>query len=261
METLDFYLCILYTAVHSYRSASLVKPLPDSITSLEELTAHFEDKTDSGSLSWVNRETSNYLCQPFTPSLTSEFISQEEKYLPQFVLTIKAPREPEEFTRLSAAHGTRIAFHGTHTENVYSILKNGLAGHLNRRALFGSGIYLSSDLDIAYSFAQSGKTWPLSKLGGNMRCVLVCKVVKSFQVRVGKEKLSGISFDTGSLPHNYFVVENNDHVQITHVLIYTVPKKPGKSWLKTHGVLVLYVFLLLAVCLFTNQRKILKLFK
>ena len=50
---------------------------------------------------------------------------------------------------------SKLAFHGSKPENFYSILQHGLVNCLNKRGLFGSGTYLSTEIDVALSFAPA----------------------------------------------------------------------------------------------------------
>lgn len=67
-------------------------------------------------------------------------------HVPEYIVEV-APAEADKrspaefetaFDQLAAENGTRLAFHGTAMENVYSILHNGLASHLNEAITRGS---------------------------------------------------------------------------------------------------------------------------
>ena len=55
----------------------------------------------------------------------------------------------------SISRTSKLAFHGSKPENFYSILQHGLVNCLNKRDLFGSGTYLSTEIDVALSFAPA----------------------------------------------------------------------------------------------------------
>ena len=55
----------------------------------------------------------------------------------------------------SKSRNSKLAFHGSKPENFYSILQHGLVNCLNKRDLFGSGTYLSTEIDVALSFAPA----------------------------------------------------------------------------------------------------------
>lgn len=89
--------------------------------------------------------------------------------------SLDAHREP-------AFRHSVLAFHGTHLENLHSILHCGLQNasgtKLQRNgAIFGGGIYLSTSYDVAFTFAQPHDSgWSRSTLGRKLRCLLVCEV-------------------------------------------------------------------------------------
>jgi hypothetical protein len=82
----------------------------------------------------------------------------------------------------NAAAGRRIiGFHGTDAASVHSILHQGLLTASGTRlqttgAVFGQGIYLSTDFSTAFSFTKVRDAWQHSMLGRYLRCVLVCDV-------------------------------------------------------------------------------------
>jgi poly[ADP-ribose] polymerase 16 len=60
-------------------------------------------------------------------------------------------------------------------------LHNGLLAASGTRlqttgAVFGVGIYLSTDFNVAYSFSKSQQGWAGSSIGRHLRCVLLCEV-------------------------------------------------------------------------------------
>ncbi|PNH06576.1 Poly [ADP-ribose] polymerase 6 [Tetrabaena socialis] len=74
-----------------------------------------------------------------------------------------------------------IAYHGTHLENLHSIVHTGLQNLSGTRlqrtgANFGAGIYLSTNYDTAFSFCQPCPSWPRSRYGTKLRVLLVCEV-------------------------------------------------------------------------------------
>lgn len=79
------------------------------------------------------------------------------------------------------------AYHGTDFANVHSILHNGLLAASGTRlqttgAIFGCGVYLSSDFNVAYSFCKAREAWANSCIGKHLRCVLLCQVDRSAAV-------------------------------------------------------------------------------
>lgn len=265
---IDFFMSILFAVLKSYKCSSLMKPLPSFIQSPDELVDFLDSSSypnfssnDKNFSDWLLENAQRYevlTCHPDNIEKMGIVVPLNSKNKPNYVVRIKDPRLPPGFSEQVTECGSSIGYHGTHTENIFSILQNGLSGHMSKRALFGAGTYLSNDLDVAFSFATQGKSWPRSLLGRDLKCVLVCQAVKSQQVRQGKDKLAGISLDTDTLPHNYFVVENNDHVAVTHILLYLTKVGSGRDrraqggrirqFFRCYGVVLLYGLILLFVC-------------
>ena len=268
---LDFILSLLYCSAGSYKHSSLIDPFPDGFSNSSALTSWMEtldplvlSDGPTQFISWINS-----FSEKFSFLLTSPKIFEEETGIPSGNKNIPKPHyivkfyghRNERFDDLANFYGTDIGFHGTPTENVYNILNNGPIGSHNRRSLFGQGTYLSSDLGVALSFSKAGVSWKKSILGSNMICVLQCDVLRSDQVKKGVSKLSGISLDTHSLPHNYFVVKDDDHVRVTHVLVYV--SKPSKnalgllgriiSVLKSYWLIITFVLIFFIACFQTKK--------
>ena len=91
-----------------------------------------------------------------------------------------------------------IAYHGTAFENIWSILHFGLLNHLQTRALFGPGIYLSLDIGTAMSFSKSLKQ--VNNVCKNYAyfVVLKCEVRDCVDVRRGKDSSGRGNFDFSS---------------------------------------------------------------
>lgn len=45
--------------------------------------------------------------------------------------------------------------------------------------MFGEGIYFSTELTVAFAFANAGPTWRFSSLGGRQHCLFVCGIDKA----------------------------------------------------------------------------------
>lgn len=76
-----------------------------------------------------------------------------------------------------------LAYHGTDFSAVHSILHQGLLAASGTRlqttgAVFGQGIYLSTDFATSFQFTKGRPAWQHSTLGANLRCVLVCEVAE-----------------------------------------------------------------------------------
>jgi len=119
------------------------------------------------------------------------------------------------------------AFHGTSFECLHSILRSGLipASSSNTRLerngkAFGEGIYLTTELPVAYSFCSGSERWKGSTLapeGTRLRCILVCGVKKN----VPKDKLELVSKKNGDPPpEHYLVIDRPDLITIQYILVY-----------------------------------------
>lgn len=94
--------------------------------------------------------------------------------------------------RAAAAAGQRslLAYHGTDLASVHSILHTGLLSASGTRlqttgAVWGHGVYLSTDFSTAFQFTKGRRAWQHSSLGQHLRCVLVCEVAEQATQRAG----------------------------------------------------------------------------
>jgi len=118
-----------------------------------------------------------------------------------------------------------LGFHGSAFENYHSIIRNGLDNSFGKdTSLFGDGIYLSEDRDVAFSFLKCGPNYYQNSLfGKQVGCIVCAEVIKDPQhVRVSTDQaaLSGISLSDSKLPKGYIVVESNEYVCIRYILVY-----------------------------------------
>lgn len=96
-----------------------------------------------------------------------------------------------------------LAFHGTDFSAMHSILQQGLLAASGTRlqttgAVFGQGIYLSTDFTTAFQFTKGRPAWQHSMLGRHLRCVLVCEVAEAATVsQTGTQ--SGSRYEQASL--------------------------------------------------------------
>ncbi|GLG99730.1 Protein mono-ADP-ribosyltransferase PARP16 [Gryllus bimaculatus] len=120
---------------------------------------------------------------------------------------------------------TLFAFHGSRLENFHSILHHGLQQHLTKNALFGRGIYLSSELSVSLPYSPMGYGWGRSLLGDQMSCVALCEMIDHPDVKCQSEasdKNRALNTDSigGEVPKKYYVVVNSDLVRVRHLLVY-----------------------------------------
>jgi len=246
-DELDFTLCIFCSALSSYRCQTVLKPFPSTHSHypdpIDQLFNDFKlitssdppQSSDNGNVTdlttWLLQKSNPLILKPLQPDAFAEYCGGNKHVAkPEYTVQITTPPN-DRFHALSIEHGTTTAFHGTHTENVYSILHTGLVGNLNKRALFGEGTYLSSDLGVALSFSKQGIDWVPSRLGASLMCVLVCDVINSDQVKKGKSEQAGLDFAGNKIPHNYFIVRNDEHVRVKEILVYVTKRSKSKSGL------------------------------
>ncbi|GLG99731.1 Poly [ADP-ribose] polymerase [Gryllus bimaculatus] len=149
---------------------------------------------------------------------------------------------------------TLFAFHGSRLENFHSILHHGLQQHLTKNALFGRGIYLSSELSVSLPYSPMGYGWGRSLLGDQMSCVALCEMIDHPDVKcqsegnnvnvevvhasgallddtweppftlqsIASDKNRALNTDSigGEVPKKYYVVVNSDLVRVRHLLVY-----------------------------------------
>jgi hypothetical protein len=97
------------------------------------------------------------------------------------IIKLQHCNHPTDEQGLQAGKQRLMAYHGTDFANVHSILHNGLLAASGTRlqtygAVFGSGVYLSSDFDVAFAFSKGAEAWGSSCIGRQLRCVLLCDV-------------------------------------------------------------------------------------
>jgi len=112
-------------------------------------------------------------------------------------------------------------------ENFHSIVRNGLDSTYGKEtSLYGEGIYLSEDRDVAFTFLKCGKNFYNNSIFGKEVGCLVCGEVikhpKHVRISSEKETSAGISIndDEAKLPKGYIVVESNDYVMVKYLLVY-----------------------------------------
>eukprot|EP00850_Spirogloea_muscicola_P011695 SM000073S21471 [mRNA] locus=s73:535288:537284:+ [translate_table: standard] len=150
---------------------------------------------------------------------------------------------PAVFNEARRQHGSFMAFHGTAAENLHSILRCGLLNMSGTRlqkngAMFGDGVYLTTDAAVALAFSSPADIWERSALGGHTRYLLLCEVADapgavtySQRRRTDKEwrqrtplpsHCAPAGVDAGELG-TYIVVANPDLVRVAFILVYLEP--------------------------------------
>eukprot|EP01127_Copromyxa_protea_P018779 TRINITY_DN5980_c0_g1_i2.p1 TRINITY_DN5980_c0_g1~~TRINITY_DN5980_c0_g1_i2.p1 ORF type:complete len:357 (-),score=55.16 TRINITY_DN5980_c0_g1_i2:57-1127(-) len=130
------------------------------------------------------------------------------------------------FEKAKAEFGSTMGFHGSPFENFHSILRNGLDATFGKEtSLFGDGIYLSSDRDVAFSFLKNAKNFAKnSALGDRLGCLVCAEVAcKPQVVRLSPQEANIRNLSDNAdpeLPRGYIVVGENEYVCIKYILLY-----------------------------------------
>lgn len=107
--------------------------------------------------------------------------------------------------------------------------------------IFGAGVYLSTDLGVAYSFCKAGTGWTHSVCGSRVKYLLVCEVAGIHARRSDATTFKPGSYAaednptvhrllndnpmSDSVPNTYVLVKNSDLVKIRYVFVYTEPSR------------------------------------
>jgi hypothetical protein len=121
------------------------------------------------------------------------------------------------------AEGTWVwAYHGTASENLHSILCNGLrvfsgTRHEANGSIFGDGVYFAEDPGVSFGFTRATRTWPGTSLfipDKGYRVMLVGRVRKECE----DSKNAG---STNGVPAKYLVVKDPAaEFRLKYVLFY-----------------------------------------
>jgi hypothetical protein len=151
------------------------------------------------------------------------------------------------FADLCKKHGKIKAFHGSPTENWYSILRNGLQNRswtkeMKSGAIFGSGIYLSTDLSLSRMFSKIRHGWNACPLGSCLEIVGVYEVVNDPARVFMSRKERNNSDEKREIPDKYVLVEDSNLIRLHSILVW---KKKHSSCTKIFRNMM-YLALLLA---------------
>lgn len=287
VTAVDLKLSFLVAALSSYKCDSVLHPFPPSciqsgnVKNFKHLSGVCDLVPDVAGL-WRLLEQSpealspdvysllNWLCTDATFTLR-HCTNTHEKFREILSLTkqtgsvaeppshifeiIYTEEQDNKFLSRSPDKDTLHAYHGSRLENFHSILHNGLQQHLNRTSAYGSGIYLSSELDVSLVFSPSGLGWRHSQLSNRLSCVAVCQLIDHPDVKCGiKDGSSGRNRASdslqGDIPEKYFLVTNNDLVRVRYLLIYADKNNRNVcgvrssrwAWVREHQ------FMLMIVC-------------
>jgi hypothetical protein len=159
---------------------------------------------------------------------------------PSLIMKVRLPQDLE-FETLAKKYGTKLAYHGSPTENFHSILHNGLKNmsgtrHMKTGAAFGDGIYLAQDLKVSHSYTKSlpsAKGWnksvfcgvfgrsegsergkPTGKTVVNCSCIMACEVIDHPDNKLKLDE------NDGKGDESYYIVSNGRHVRNKYLLLY-----------------------------------------
>lgn len=264
------------TALNSYKSGRCLKPFPPSflqngvedISNLRKLCEtipslqEFKNRPEIYSYEilelfyWLFIEKAFPLLEevPFETIPLNSDISKG--FRPDYVFKIHhCMKNDLSFKKRAGKKGIISAFHGSHVDNFFSILKFGLQQHFSteKETIFGKGIYLSSELSISAHFSPYGQTWKKCSIGSSHSIIAICDIINDVdKVKCKDSKHKGRSINensTGEIPEKYFIVTDNEMVQLRYLMVYK-KKKLGKScffsniyWMS----LVLYFLMLLFI--------------
>ncbi|XP_071503844.1 protein mono-ADP-ribosyltransferase PARP16-like [Diadema antillarum] len=288
-------------ALDSYRHDSVLRPYPpgaeflnsDGEKDFTELKLAADgvpnmkmvvERRGVGHMTPASWELLKWVLQPNTFTLRS--LDVEKKFRTIQELTGKASYEVkpsfifeiayhstagQRFKTLSEKYETMFAYHGSRWENFHSIIHNGLHSHMSKNTLYGEGTYLSSDLAVSLPYSPAGRGWTKSLIGTNLSCVAVCAMLDHPDVKCKVEDTKSSVKRShapeslgGAVPEKYYVVTNNEVVQIRYLLIFadktTSRNVPNSShwqrWIRKNLLcllLIAYILILLLVSLFNSR--------
>ncbi|XP_046637789.1 protein mono-ADP-ribosyltransferase PARP16-like [Daphnia pulicaria] len=269
---LDLRISLFVGAVQNFKYESLLKPIPANyrksdgeadIKTIRELVSRLPElpirdlnyKPDPQLTTFMKTFFLNHnqqLSLISVEELKRQVGGQIELQIaPRWIFQIDhVSRNQQTWERRKASSSSFYAFHGSRFENFHSILNLGLHQHLNKTALFGEGIYLSTEQSLSLQYSPCGQGWSKSQLGPELSLLAICEVIDHPDV---KRRGSRPSTGSMAIPDKYILVTNNELVRPRYFLVYTRPKvKTVKvtSFVERHKFVLflsLYVSLLLAI--------------
>ncbi|XP_033210737.1 uncharacterized protein LOC117168907 [Belonocnema kinseyi] len=141
------------------------------------------------------------------------------------VVSVKQSALEEKWRAAGQGRTKFYAYHGSRLENFHSIVHYGLQQNMCKTSLFGTGIYLSSELGVSLPYSPVGYGWGGSILGSDMSCVALCELIDHPRVKRGdsgdNERSMVPDAVGGKVPNKYYVVENSELVRIRYLLVYS----------------------------------------
>ncbi len=263
--TVDLLLSFAASALHSSRSTVVASPMPmerDAARQAMRELAAAGDRIVPASLSPQASKLLHFVCFPDVVSLRKVAVSKwaasatpsAARFPPDAVFEVEyggvndawpnvlARQKHAEFSRaqLRKSGPTVVAYHGTELGNLHNVLREGLKNDAKlagrNGAIFGAGIYLAEELDVATHFLRFG----VGRSGKSVAVMLECEVVvEEGQVLRGDEAMSA------GVPAKYIVVKNDCLVRPRRLLVYHHARSRDMRWLGSLLALLLAVALLL----------------
>jgi len=173
----------------------------------------------------------------------------------------------KKFAEYAEKYDVKLGYHGSRMDNFHSILHNGLQVHMTKNALFGEGIYLSEDFSVTLPYSKPGNVWRHSKLGHQLSCIVVCKIIDHPLVKckidnIKSKRSRAKDTQAGDVPEKYFVVTSSEMVQPRYMLVFGQKKskerKQNHKWIfmkyPVASILCLYAVFLFFMGLWKSNR-------
>jgi len=290
----DVQMSLFVGAARSYRYDSILSPFPppfiippatkdiqgiqDALLTIPPLNClKWQLQQGSCKLSLNQLELLVWIFEGGPSKLTLKSVPKEERLAvlervgsshkghspPAHLLQVSTTATPRWETRC-LNESTFYAYHGSRLDNWFSILHAGLQQHRTKTALFGEGIYLSSELGVSLNYSRCGVGWESSVLGRSISCMSVAQIINHPSVKIHHEDASRgrvAGSEGGSLPESYILVRDNQLLHNRYLLVYSnesgsagskpsVPRNRLSQWVSSHRLLLLlacYGLLLLGV--------------
>ena len=174
----QFLWSLIESAAKSAHSESLVRPFPTLFCDssgqkdFEALISAVENRCFD-LFSWVTKTLPKLqICT--RQAFIKNYFSNRKEFRPDLVISVETSESKErKFYSQSDDLKTVYGFHGSKAENFYSILQHGLVNNLNKRDVFGSGTYLSTEIAVALQFATPQRVNIEVKMSRNFHVIRI----------------------------------------------------------------------------------------
>ncbi|CAG0913986.1 unnamed protein product [Notodromas monacha] len=253
----DILVSLCIAAARSYRHHTALKPCPPSLRESDDVSLREKHEETVAKLDRIpplrmiddvaingREEVINFLrgdettqllrwilhSNQFTLKSVSPSLFADVKRKTAQVIDTKGPshlfeivwQDEESWLAKKGSTPSIFAYHGSRLDNFHSILRLGLHQHLNQNSAFGEGTYFSNELSVCLTYSTNGIAWKNSMLGDVLSCVALCEIILGDWVKSGSKRKDGV-------PEKYFIVQNNDYVRLTHLLVYGSSPKATSS--------------------------------